>query len=92
MSGIKDYPTFGSGKQYNVYCMRCGFKCKSNDIVVEEDLRGKGLRVCKTCFDGEHPQDFVTGMTGDISVPHPFPFDGAQEFYPLDPPIDMDTV
>ena len=90
--GTRDYTTSGGSKTYNVYCHRCGLKRKYDECIIEQDLMGKGFLVCRdTCFDGEHPQDFVTGVPDDMTVPYPSPFDGSQDSSPADPPFDPIT-
>lgn len=42
---------------YNAICDRCGFEYKSGQLRKE----WTGLRVCSTCFEVRHPQDFVRG-------------------------------
>lgn len=87
--GSRDYSTYGGSKTYNVYCQRCGTKYKATECTFETDLMGKGIFVCKIrCFDGEHPQDFVTGVPDDMNVPYASPFDGSQGAEPDEPPFN----
>lgn len=61
-----------------VICDRCGFKFKSYQL--REDWQG--LRVCSSCFETRHPQDFVRGVPDDPSVPWTRP-EGADVFVPV---------
>jgi len=51
---------------WNVICDRCGMKRKASECKEE----WTGLFVCSdTCWEPQHPQDFVTGTAEDVSVP-----------------------
>lgn len=50
---------------YNVICDLCGFKYKASMC----RKTWNNLYVCNPCWDPRHPQDFVTGITDDQSVP-----------------------
>jgi hypothetical protein len=51
---------FASGKYANGICDCCGFRYKLHDLAMPT-IRGKrtGLLVCPTCFDPDHPQNFL---------------------------------
>lgn len=46
-------------------CQRCGFTKYASEIRKE----WTGLRVCRTCWEPRHPQDFVRGVKDDIAPP-----------------------
>lgn len=73
--GQSDYYLHGG---WNVICDRCGFKYKNTQIRETWD----GLRVCKKCFEHRQPQDFVRGVTDDMSVPWSRPEATEDEFVP----------
>lgn len=52
--------------RWNVICDRCGFKMKNTDLRVEPVT---SLRVCKTCWDPQHPQDRVQGRVDKQNPP-----------------------
>lgn len=54
---------------YNVICDRCGFKLDAGQTRME----WQGLRVCKSCWEPRHPQDFVRGRVDKQRVPNPRP-------------------
>lgn len=51
---------FASGRRAQAICDRCGFTVKYVSLRTE-NVRGRptGLRVCKSCYDPDHPQNFV---------------------------------
>lgn len=57
--------TYYKKGEWNAICDRCGFEYKSDQIVKEWN----GLRVCKSCYESRHPQDYVRGVKDDQSVP-----------------------
>lgn len=60
--------TFASGKHSIALCDVCGFQFKLTELKPTY-IRAKptGLKTCATCFDPDHPQNFV-GMQ-DMSDP-----------------------
>lgn len=57
-------------KDYWMICDRCGSRYRNSDMAEE----WTGLWVCKRgCFETRHPQDFVTGVADDVSVPNASP-------------------
>lgn len=52
-------PGYDPGNHW-VVCMRCGFDYRANEIV--KDKQKPGLLVCRDCFDGRHPQEFVRSV------------------------------
>ncbi len=50
---------------WNVICDHCGFQYKSKDLQRE----WTGLRVCRSCYEPRHPQEFVKGKADRQSVP-----------------------
>jgi len=50
---------FASGKFAHGFCDRCGFRVKLFDLK-SETVRGRTTsnRVCPTCFNQDHPQNF----------------------------------
>lgn len=46
-------------------CQRCGFTKYASEIRQE----WTGLRVCRTCWEPRHPQEFVRGKADDMTVP-----------------------
>lgn len=55
---------------FNIYCMSCNRKYKSNEI----RKRWDGLLVCDEDWEPRHPQDFVRGVP-ELSNKLPFAFD-----------------
>ena len=55
---------------FNIYCMSCGRKYKSNEI----RKRWDGLLVCDEDWEPRHPQDFVRGIQERSNI-LPFSFD-----------------
>jgi len=55
---------------FNIYCMSCNRKYKSNEI----RLRWDGLYVCDEDWEPRHPQDFVRGVP-EWSNKLPFSYD-----------------
>jgi len=51
---------FASGKHAHGFCDRCGFRCKLSALK-SETVAGNpiNVRVCPTCFDEDHPQNFL---------------------------------
>ena len=51
---------FAVGRKAYGYCDRCGFRYDQIDLR-GETLRGKPVnnKVCPTCWDDDHPQNFV---------------------------------
>lgn len=52
--------TFASGKYAHGFCERCGQRARLFDLK-SETVRGKAKsnRVCPSCFDPDHPQNFL---------------------------------
>lgn len=50
---------------WRVICDRCGQEFYASELRLE----WTNLRVCRTCFDYRHPQDFVRGVTDKQSPP-----------------------
>lgn len=50
-------------------CQRCGFTKYASEIQEE----WAGLRVCSTCWEPRHPQEFVRGRPDDQTVPYANP-------------------
>jgi hypothetical protein len=50
---------FASGKHAHGFCDRCGFRVPLWQMQ-SESVRGRTIhnRVCPTCFDPDHPQNF----------------------------------
>jgi len=61
--GNADYLKFDG--DWNALCDRCGFKFKASELKETWD----NLRVCKSCWEPRHPQDFLRGFPDDSSVP-----------------------
>lgn len=59
---------FAAGKKAFGFCDRCGFRANLRELK-GETVRGKpkSNRVCRTCWDDDHPQNFQ-GMQ-DMSDP-----------------------
>lgn len=53
------------GGEWNAQCAICGFVFKSAQLSEAWD---KSMR-CARCFEVRHPQDFVTGIPDNQSVP-----------------------
>ena len=50
---------FASGKHSHSFCDRCGFRAKYSDLRTETVAGNPvNVRVCRTCFDPDHPQNF----------------------------------
>jgi hypothetical protein len=60
-------------------CQRCGFTHYASQIKLE----WTGLRVCSTCWEPRHPQEFVRGVRDDMTVPFANP--------PADSPHFLET-
>lgn len=61
--------------RFNIYCMSCNRKYKSNEILKRWD----GLLVCKDDWEPRHPQDFVRGIQEKSNIlPYSFDVDGYQ--------------
>ena len=59
---------FATGKHALGECDVCGFTYKLNDLKrVVEDRRYTGILACDTCWDEDHPQNFV----GEVDVTDP---------------------
>jgi hypothetical protein len=60
--------TFASGKHSHGYCERCGFRAPLN-LLKTESVLGRAInnRVCPSCYDPDHPQNFL----GDVRVDDP---------------------
>lgn len=49
---------FASGKNSNAICDRCGFRVEYTRMkALTSDGRPNGLRVCRECWEAEHPQE-----------------------------------
>jgi hypothetical protein len=51
--------------QWNAICDRCGFQYKSAELRLE----WTGFRVCSSCFESRHPQDFLKVRSERGGVP-----------------------
>jgi hypothetical protein len=61
---------------FNIYCMSCGRKYKSNEI----RKRWDGLLVCEEDWEMRHPQDFVRGVQEKSNIlPFAFDTDGSEK-------------
>jgi hypothetical protein len=51
---------YASGKYAIGYCDRCGFESKLTEMKTES-VAGNPVnnRVCRTCYDPDHPQNFL---------------------------------
>lgn len=50
---------FASGKHAHGFCDRCGFRAKYSELRTETVAGNPvNVRVCKSCFDKDHPQNF----------------------------------
>ena len=58
---------------WNVQCQRCGFDFKNVDIKEE----WQGLKVCYSCYEPRHPQEFLRGNKDDPQVPYTYPDSNA---------------
>lgn len=72
-------------------CDRCGFQRRNTDVRLE----WTGLRVCPSCYDERHPQEFMRGKPDRQAPPwtrpppapiHPFINDGGTD---VDPAVDL---
>lgn len=62
---------------FNIYCMSCNRKYKSNEI----RKRWDGLLVCDEDWEPRHPQDFVRGIQEKSNIlPFSYDQDGSSEF------------
>ena len=59
-----DYLRLGD---YHALCDRCKKKYYASEL--RDDGQYPGLKVCKSCYDPKHPQEFLKGQKEDISVP-----------------------
>ncbi len=52
--------TYASGKHAFGCCDRCGFRVKYTEMK-SETVAGNpvNVRVCRTCYDPDHPQNFL---------------------------------
>lgn len=57
--------TFAKKGEWNAWCMRCGHKYKSSQLIKEWDE----LWVCRQCYEDRHPQDMVRGVVDLQAVP-----------------------
>lgn len=60
--GKRNYLKWGD---YNYICQRCGQMYKFSEIKKE----WTHLRVCPSCWEPRHPQDYVRGLSDDQNVP-----------------------
>jgi hypothetical protein len=60
--GRADY--FAPG-QWNAICDQCGAKFKASQLLLQWD----NARVCWSCYDPRHPQDFVRPILDTSSPP-----------------------
>lgn len=72
---LDDKEVFVSGL-FNIYCMSCGRKYKSNEI----RKRWDGLLVCDEDWEPRHPQDFVRGVQEKSNI-LPYTFDNDGDHY-----------
>lgn len=51
---------FASSNKAHGFCDRCGFRAQLKTLKTES-VRGRvnNLLVCETCWDGDHPQNWV---------------------------------
>ena len=64
--GRSDYLALG---EWNLACSMCGRKRKSSELV----KNWQGQMRCPEHNEARHPQDFVRGVTDDMSVPYSQP-------------------
>jgi hypothetical protein len=70
---LDDKEYFAAGL-FNIYCMSCNRKYKSNEI----RKRWDGLYVCDEDWEPRHPQDFVRGIQEQSNkLPFSYDVDGA---------------
>lgn len=52
--------TFARGKNAHGFCDVCGFRCQLSELK-EQFVAGRSTRVraCRTCYDPDHPQNFL---------------------------------
>lgn len=57
---------FASGKNAHGFCDRCGFRARLSEMKTET-VQGQPTnnRVCRTCFDPDHPQNFLGKVSKD---------------------------
>ena len=59
---------YATGKRSKAICDRCGLRYKYDQLKEEvQNRRPTGMRVCVTCFDGDHPQNHL----GKVSISDP---------------------
>ena len=50
---------YASGKHAFGFCDRCGFRVKLSSMLTETVANNpNNVRVCQTCYDPDHPQNF----------------------------------
>lgn len=61
---------YAAGKYALGICDRCGFRYKLSSLKYETVNRKKtGLKVCSSCWDEDHPQNFVNELRPDDPRP-----------------------
>jgi hypothetical protein len=84
-------PHFASGKYANAICDICGVRCKYSELR-ETTIRGRrtGLLTCPTCWDPDHPQNFlpeaVHVLPDAVALRDPRPDTGKEASRRLYPP------
>ena len=59
---------YATGKRSKALCDRCGLQYKYDQLKEEvQNRRPTGVRVCPTCFDGDHPQNHL----GSVRISDP---------------------
>lgn len=83
--------TFARGKKAFGFCDRCNFRAPLSRLKTEF-VRGVAVnnRVCPTCFDKDHPQEFqgVVPVVDAIALRNPRP-DPSLEASRVIPPSDL---
>jgi hypothetical protein len=69
-------------------CQRCGFTYYASQVRQE----WTGLRVCASCWDPRHPQEFVRGVRDDQTVPYANPPSAPRFLLPNEVSFDGDLV
>ena len=84
-------PKFATGKYANAMCDICAIRCKYTELK-PTFVRGRktGLLACPTCWDPDHPQNFLdTFVTTDpMALRNPRPDTGAAASRRLFPPLN----
>lgn len=87
--------TFASGKIALAVCDICGLECKYLDLREPiRDSQPTGLKVCKDCFDPDHPQYKVgdLNITDAISLEDPRPDKPRSDYTDLEEGPSISTL